>query len=279
MAELQLGGRRIAYRDTGEGPAVILLHSSSSHSGQFRDLTIALSGEFRVLAPDLHGYGRSDPLPDDGAPWWQHDVEIVHALLDIAGPAHLVGHSLGGAAAFCAAKGEPRVKSLTVFEPVLFMLLAEARDPSIDEAQVIAANVSDRLIHGDAVGAAQAFTDFWSGEGAYESLPEPTREYVTDTVGRVHTDFEGVLKRFDGGPVLADAEALVMPALCLRGGESREGARAIVALLARTIPSAEFKTFPGVGHMGPVTHPDEINPVIVDFIRRVEIGAEPEVAT
>ena len=69
MLSLDVNGKNVNVRDVGQGPPAILLHSASSHSGQWKWLRERLSDGFRVLAPDLHGYGGSDPLPDDGRPF------------------------------------------------------------------------------------------------------------------------------------------------------------------------------------------------------------------
>ena len=66
MPTLDVGGNRVNYRVSGSGVPVILLHSSSSHSGQWKALMEDLSENYRFFAPDLHGFGRSSPLPDDG---------------------------------------------------------------------------------------------------------------------------------------------------------------------------------------------------------------------
>ena len=63
MPTPQLDGTAVNYRDAGDGPPVILLHSSSSHSGQWRQMSDALQDRYRVLTPDSHRYGQSGALP------------------------------------------------------------------------------------------------------------------------------------------------------------------------------------------------------------------------
>ena len=64
---IQLFGRPFFYRETGEGPLLLLLHPSPSHSGSMEPLMQLLGTHFRVIAPDTPGYGQSaslDPAPE-----------------------------------------------------------------------------------------------------------------------------------------------------------------------------------------------------------------------
>src|SRR5262245_39392119 len=126
MPAIDVRGARIEYLDQGAGEPVILLHSSAGSSAQWRELAAMLSGRYRVLAPDLYGYGGS-PMPPDGAFTLAHEAEIVRALLQRAGgAAHLVGHSYGGAVALhVALRYGASVLSLALIEPVAFHLLRE----------------------------------------------------------------------------------------------------------------------------------------------------------
>ena len=61
---ISTGNMRMHYVDEGEGPVVLLLHACPAWSFSFRKLIKTLSAEFRVIAPDMIGYGLSDK-PDD----------------------------------------------------------------------------------------------------------------------------------------------------------------------------------------------------------------------
>jgi pimeloyl-ACP methyl ester carboxylesterase len=59
------GGTELAFVTAGDDskPALLLLHGYASSSGTFRDVIPTLSRVAHVIAPDLPGYGESDPLP------------------------------------------------------------------------------------------------------------------------------------------------------------------------------------------------------------------------
>ena len=124
-------GRKIHYRAEGRGPLVILLHAAASHSGQWKPYIEALKDRYRVIAPDMHGYGRSESLPKTG-PWFAHDALIPPALVAAEGRdrAHLIGHSLGASNGFFAVRNRADLfESLLMIEPVLFMFLEQIGDP------------------------------------------------------------------------------------------------------------------------------------------------------
>ena len=51
----------IDYVEAGQGPTVLLLHSSVSGNRQWRALMTALSDRYHVIAPNLIGYGQTSP--------------------------------------------------------------------------------------------------------------------------------------------------------------------------------------------------------------------------
>jgi pimeloyl-ACP methyl ester carboxylesterase len=96
---LELHGDRVAYRDAGEGPALLLIHGMAGSSATWRAIMPQLSKKYRVVAPDLLGHGESDKPRGDyslGAfAVWLRD------FLDELGitRATVVGQSLGGGVA------------------------------------------------------------------------------------------------------------------------------------------------------------------------------------
>jgi len=107
MSSIEIGGAHVAYCEQGSGEPVLLLHSSGSSGAQWRALIDRLSPRFRVIAPDLYGCGRTAPWPGGGAFQLAHEAEIACALLGRIGePAHIVGHSYGGATALHLARME-----------------------------------------------------------------------------------------------------------------------------------------------------------------------------
>ncbi|RDH79567.1 alpha/beta hydrolase [Mycolicibacterium moriokaense] len=64
---VSIDGHRLFYREAGprDAPAIVLLHGFPTSSSMFRHLIPALSDDYRVIAPDLLGFGLSDAPPAD----------------------------------------------------------------------------------------------------------------------------------------------------------------------------------------------------------------------
>jgi pimeloyl-ACP methyl ester carboxylesterase len=265
MDAIQIGGTRVEYCEQGSGEPVLLLHCSGSSGAQWRALIERLSDRFRVVAPDLYGCGGSAPWPGRGPFHLAHEAEIASALLGRIGePAHVVGHSYGGATALHLARlrGD-LLRSLAVIEPVAFHLLRggdETDALALREISAVAATVADSLACGDYQGGLGRFTDYWSGAGAWDALPAAKRDTLAARLVKVALDFHATLNE----PArLNDFRMLALPTLVLRGSRSPLPTRRICELLARALPEACMKTIDGAGHMAPLTHRDEVNDLIV----------------
>jgi pimeloyl-ACP methyl ester carboxylesterase len=112
---------QLHVREAGIGEPLVLLHGLASSCRYWQDLR-QLAEDFRVLAPDLLGFGRS-PKPRDGRYGPAEHVEALRQTLStrLRSPAHLLGHSLGSVIALHFAANYPdEVRSVTLISlPVL----------------------------------------------------------------------------------------------------------------------------------------------------------------
>lgn len=119
---LDIAGKKIFVAETGDGPPVLLLHGggpgASGISNYQRNIG-ELAKEYRVIVPDLPGYGHSTKGVD-GADSFGHLADAIRGLLDELGldKAHLVGNSYGGACALRLALDTPgRVDRMVLMGP------------------------------------------------------------------------------------------------------------------------------------------------------------------
>ena len=120
-------GVRLHYVSAGRGPLVVLLHGFPEYWGGWHaQIARLVEAGFRVVAPDLRGYGQSDKPEPVEAYYLERLADDVGALLTHldAGPAVVVGHDWGGAVAWMHAMRHPaQVKRLAVLNmphPAIF---------------------------------------------------------------------------------------------------------------------------------------------------------------
>lgn len=94
-----MNGRQIRYRDEGMGDVpLVLVHAFPLDARMWDAQFHALYGDYRVIAPDLPGFGGSDPPADPGASTVETMAGDLAAFLDLLALERpvLVGQSLGG---------------------------------------------------------------------------------------------------------------------------------------------------------------------------------------
>ena len=105
-----------------DGPVVVFLHGVSGSSATYAWLPPAITRGRRVVRLDLRGHGRSDHAPGTYL-IERYGADVAAVLEHAAGrPAVLVGHSLGGVAAWWVAQRRPELVTAAFLEdPPLFM--------------------------------------------------------------------------------------------------------------------------------------------------------------
>jgi pimeloyl-ACP methyl ester carboxylesterase len=222
-----------------------------------------LADRFHVIAADLYGYGRSPAWPEDRPMWIDDQVTLLEPLFERAGERfHLVGHSYGGAIALKAAlKYGPRVRSLVLYEPVLFALLMREA-PESEAAREIRA-VRDDVLGLEPAAAAERFIDYWMGRGNWAATPEARRPVLLQAMRAVRPEWHSA---FHEPTPLEAFRAIAVPILLMTGSASTAAARAVAAILEKSLTRVTVAELPGAGHMAPVTAPQRVNPFIERFL-------------
>lgn len=266
MKSLDVVGLCIRYADTGRGVPVLLAHCSSASHKQWSALADELAGRYRVVAPDLIGYGRSDRW-HEGRPFDPTaDADAIVALADaIGGRLHLAGHSYGGAMALEAARmlGD-RVISLTLVEPVSFHVLELAgRQEEWRDILAVARATRRAVERGKHRKAAAVYMGFWVGRARWLFMPRRLRAGIIGTIEKVAQEFDAM----ERAPTrLADYASIDVPARLIVGERTRQPARAVTEVLAGLLPRATVEEVPGASHMSPFTHRDVVNRLVAGHI-------------
>lgn len=266
MPVLTRGSQRIDYLEEGSGDTVVLVHSSVSGNRQWLALIDALKDRYRVVAPNLFGYGETTAWAGSVSQTLAAQAELILSLCaDSKGPVHLVGHSFGGAVALrTASLLGSRTGKLVLFEPTLFYLLAQnGRDEAFLEAKALADHVRQFGAGGDWSTAAARFADYWLGDGAWPAMPERRQSAFAVALRSSIHEFDAGLGETSTIDLCTSLPARTM---VMHDADSRRTILEIVEILKDACPHWAFTRIDGGGHMAPLTHPDLVNHIIREFI-------------
>jgi pimeloyl-ACP methyl ester carboxylesterase len=236
-------------------PLVLCLHSSGSSSRQWQPLADRAGSRFNVIAPDLHGHGAGPAWLGEPAAILEADTVRIARLISVDRPAHLVGHSYGGALALRIAAHFPeRVRSVTIYEPVTFAALRDhlPRGREALDVQALGRTVARDVAGGFATHAARRFADYWSGAGTYAAMPASRRASLDRRMPAVAAHFTALWSDDVG---LADLRSCRVPLTLLSGNRTRATTRRIAELIRFVRPDASGGLMTAMDHLGPITHP------------------------
>ncbi len=259
-----------SFQSVDSGESILCLHSSLSSSRQWDKLALEVGKPFRVVAADLCGYGNNPKWNNaNGALSLEDEIGLLVPMLEtMSGPIHLVGHSYGAAVALKLAQVFPeKFSSLTVYEPVLFSLLFSnpGTQQMAGEVMRLMSNIQIDCRIGQTDHATRKFIDFWSGPGTWNQLPIQRQADMSARIATVLSNFGALLAEQDTRPKLAK---LNIPTLCLYGLRSPALSIAISRMLGEIMPDITLRPKIDMGHMGPITHGQQVNPLIENFIHR-----------
>ncbi len=254
-------GTPIAARVTGDGDAVVLVHSAASDARQWARLMPLLAPSFNVVAMDRRGRGASGPQrPGHSLAVDYGDVAAVGS--SISGPVHLVGHSSGARYALHAALRIPGLTSLVLYEPPAPEGFCDA---SLDRMSV-------QESAGDREGVLRTFfVDLVGVEDEEFSMlgERPIWPLMVDNALTVPAELRAARSyRFDP----AAFAGLAVPTLLLVGELSGPELRTVAGRIADALPDARVVTLAGQGHGAMFSAPDLLASVLQGFFEEVGHG-------
>lgn len=263
MTVEMINGRRIGVSRKGTGVPMLMLHCSLAHKSALAPLMAALPPR-AFTAFDLPGHGESEF--DRSVDIQAQAVETAVSLLEATGPADVFGHSFGATVALKLALERPDlVRSLSLYEPVYFSVLAKA-NPEAYAAEVQAsASFTKASLAQDWPAAASAFLARWGGEDFSILLPAQ-KAYILKTIPLIMASETSIIVPESGEAVLAGVAKLTVPTLLLKGAASPVVISEIAQALAQRGPSVRLETLPGAGHMGPLTHIADVAALVATHI-------------
>ena len=258
-------GLKIDFTDDGDGEAVVLIHATGGNR-QWKRLIQELKDRFRVLAPNLYGYGETTPWREDGTQTLADHANLIEAVCDsVSGPIRLVGHSFGGSVALkVAANLGDRVSHLALFEPNPWCLLQhDGRTEAFAEAMAMHDDAKSLGKQGSWMALAERFAEYFSGDGSWAQMPAERRTAFARLLLPNYYEWDCFYS--DATPVETYSK-LRAKTLLMHSANTRLALREIAEVFHSACPHWTFVTLPDGGHMAPLTRPDLVNPIVKRFL-------------
>ncbi|MFF2381931.1 alpha/beta fold hydrolase [Streptomyces sp. NPDC058108] len=257
----------LAYRDTGgTGRLVVLLHAGFVDHTMWDAQIPALAREFRVIAPDARGHGRS---ANATRPFRQVD-DLAELLRHLgAGPAVLVGVSMGATIAVGTALEHPElVRALVVSGGG-----GDERDFTEPWSEQARAAQFEALAAGD-IERWQDASDAWVHGPGRPREAVRAETYARLREMRLRTIRKHTLEEPDHHIPVRDLDAradrITVPVLALNGAQDAPELRDMAESVARTAPRGRIVVIDDAAHFPNLDHPDEYTRVVTDFVHGLD---------
>jgi 3-oxoadipate enol-lactonase len=253
-----------SFDDVGSGLPVVLLHAFPLSRTMWRPQREALEEEYRVIAPDLRGFGGTRGF--DGPPSVDRMADDVAGLLDGLGVRDRVvlgGLSMGGYVALAFARRHPgRLRGL---------VLADTKAEP-DDAQARASR--EQMITLAREGGARAVIDRLLprlvGEETVKLRPEVPEEVRAIASSQTPAGIVGALEAMRDRPdATPDLEHIQVPTLVVVGQQDEPTPLAYAEVLADEIPDALLVDIPGAGHLSNLEQPELFNAALRAFLQEL----------
>lgn len=275
---LEIEGVRVHYQEAGSiaAPALLLIHGFTASNFVWNDVLLPLAQKgFRVIAPDLVGFGFSEK-PKRGEYTVDAQARMIIGLMDSLGieSAMMVGSSYGGAvAATCALDYGERIERLVLVDAVInddikrqpLMRLARAPllgdliSPLMLGSRTV---VFRRLRQGYAPQNAHLFDESKMKAHHRPLLAASTQRATLST-----------LRRWSARRIEDEAHHIRQPVLLVWGEYDPETPLKHGRLMLEKIPNARLLIFRDCGHMPMEEYPREFAEVVASFCSTQEMVA------
>ena len=259
LRTVEADGRHFSFRESGSGPAMVLLHGIGSGSGSWLSQLDELSSTYRVIAWDAPGYGATTPVdnPSPVAAEYAAVLEFLLAALKIE-PAVLIGHSFGALTAGSYASTHSELPTLIVADPANGYGKAgpETRAQKLNPRLKAIRELGPRGLaekRSSALLSSNASDEAWN--------------LVRWNMSQLNPDgYEQAAQLLANSHLTSDAPAYHGPVLVMCGSEDTVTPEAVCRPVADAYPNAKYQTLPGVGHASYVENGPQFNAAVLEFV-------------
>jgi 4,5:9,10-diseco-3-hydroxy-5,9,17-trioxoandrosta-1(10),2-diene-4-oate hydrolase len=237
----------VVDRGARDAEPLLFVHGWGVSSGAFGEFLDRLAGTYRVVAPDLPGFGRSPGA--GGAVSYETYADVLAGVLDDLGiaRAHVAGLSMGGGIALTMAARHPqRVRALVLMAPAGCPEVSLARLACNRIIEVCEQALSPAHAHGRAL-VARTF--------AGNLLRHPASMLAA-------------MRLVASCNILEEARRVTAPTLLLWGGRDRTISPGLAPQFVERLPRASLHVMADSFHEMATVRPDDTAGIIRDFISR-----------
>lgn len=268
MNTVDVDGLRIAYRELGAGPAVLLLHGWPTSSQLWRQVMVPIAQTNRAVAVDLPGFGASDKPLDRRYDFalFERTIDGLLAELGIDQTAIAV-HDLGGpVGVHWAIRNPQRVTKLALLNTLLYPELSEAvlefvrllRDPESRDRLTSPAGLESIMRRG-------LVDESHLTDEVLEAVREPFRTEASRralAAAGIQLELEGFAE------IGRRLHELRMPVRIIYGAHDQflPDVADTMARVQRDLPQAVTTVLPGCGHFLQVEAPQQVGELLARFL-------------
>jgi 3-oxoadipate enol-lactonase len=262
MPTLNVNGADVAYDEAGTGHPLLLVHAGIANRHMWDLVWDALASRFRVIRPDLRGFGET-PAATEPFTNWQDLAGLLRAL--DARPAHVIGVSMGGSASLDLALAEP-----DLVDRLVLMAPGQAGWDWAPQLRADWEAEEAAWQRGDLDEVAWANVRTWvDGPVRGGEAPAELRQAVFDMY-RPALGLQAIEGAVDGESLEPPASGrlgeVAAPTLVVVGELDQPDMMDIGEHLEREIPGARLARMPGVSHLPPMERPDAFAALVIEFL-------------
>ena len=254
-----VNGTTLSYGDRGAGPVLVLVHGFPLDSRIWEAQVSDLAGRFRVITPDLRGFGESR---SDAAFTMESLADDLHALLKKLGalPAVLGGLSMGGYVALAYVKKYPTdLRGLLLIDTK-----AEGDTPEGKEGRM---KMVDLVRQKGSAAVAEQMMPKMLAPDTPERRPEVARSLRSIMESCPPRTIEHALLAMRDRPDhSANLPSVPVPTLILVGDADAITPPAAAQAMQKAISNSRLVTVRGAGHMTPMEQPAQVNQAVRQFM-------------
>lgn len=264
MAVKKIRGNKFGYDDTGDGDALVLIHGHPFDRSMWHPQTAAFGSQYRIIAPDLRGYGESQT--NDDKTMLEEFARDIAALLDILKVENIVlcGLSMGGQIALAFYQlFQQKVRALILADTFAQLDDEERRQARYDTAERLLREGMDKY-------ADEVLPKMIAAE-TIKQQPKVAAHVLSmmrDTSPKgAAAALRGRAERSDYTPLLPE---ISVPTLIVVGSRDEFTPVSDAEFMRDRIPNSKMAVIEGAGHMPNLENPVEFNRIVAELIKTLD---------